>query len=981
MEWLFIIGMGAVLVGLWGRVQKLERRLRDLQEETRSHWRAFASEAVVSERSRPDAEFVGEPEPEPQVEPAPEPEPEKTLAWSAPAEEPTVSEPLPPPAPLGAEDVAPAEADTSYSSTKFDFEDIFGRRLPIWAGGIALAAGGIFLVIYAIEQGLMGPEVRTALSFVFGLLLLGAAEAAYQFEERVADPRVRQALAGAGLATLYAAFYLAGAQYGLIGPGLAFAGLALVTAVALALTSRFGLPTAVLGLLGGFATPVLVASEEANVPVLAFYLALLTAGLALTAKRMGQRWLGLAAMAGGFLWGVLMLAGLPSETEDVVAIGLYLLALGALVPLLLADDAKLPLARLASGAIAAAQMGALVSLAGYDLLTWGLYLLLAAALAVLAWRIPALRPAGALVAAVGVILLATWPEPMVRDFIVVMVGFGAIVLGAPLGLLWRRDSQVLELAQVSLGALALGLVCRFHFGSSDNELFLPGLSVGLTILSATAALAVWRAWLDEALSRYLALPTATAALLSFGALHVVLPDWAEVLGAVAVTLVLAEIMRRMQVAALAALGWAGGVLTLVTLFSTGGILEELSRAVGNPYGDVDRGRALIRWIAATLPFAALALLEWRRRWRRAAEILAGLCGYVVLAQVIPAEWLAWTAALVAVALLWWQRERTGLWGALLAVALLWSLHPVAIWIGLGFEAISGLPMLVSDLPTWTGALRYVMPLALAAGFAAWRVEERRKLALTLAALAGAAGTVVLHVLYKQLFAIADDSAFVALGMAERTVWQALLIGGGIALARFVPRTPWRATGMALIAAGLWHFTLFGFLLHNPLWDAQATDALPLANWLAPAYLAAGVAVWWLTRLPEGMLRDRLRRLGDGVLMLLISFWALSELRHSFAGSLLTSVPMSQTEDLLRSLLGIVLALGFLWWGSRNNQRTWRIGSLVLMLIAVLKVFLVDAAGLEGLLRIASFLALGVSLIGIGWIYSRQLSSRVPEPVV
>ena len=34
-----------------------------------------------------------------------------------------------------------------------------------------------------------------------------------------------------------------------------------------------------------------------------------------------------------------------------------------------------------------------------------------------------------------------------------------------------------------------------------------------------------------------------------------------------------------------------------------------------------------------------------------------------------------------------------------------------------------------------------------------------------------------------------------------------------------------------------------------------------------------------------------------------------------------------------------------------------------------------AAGLDGLLRVASFMALGFSLIGIGWVYSRQLRSQ------
>ena len=52
-----------------------------------------------------------------------------------------------------------------------------------------------------------------------------------------------------------------------------------------------------------------------------------------------------------------------------------------------------------------------------------------------------------------------------------------------------------------------------------------------------------------------------------------------------------------------------------------------------------------------------------------------------------------------------------------------------------------------------------------------------------------------------------------------------------------------------------------------------------------------------------------------------------------------------------------------------------------MIAAVAKVFLVDASGLDGLLRIASFVALGLSLIGIGWLYSRFLGTeREPAPV-
>ena len=82
--------------------------------------------------------------------------------------------------------------------------------------------------------------------------------------------------------------------------------------------------------------------------------------------------------------------------------------------------------------------------------------------------------------------------------------------------------------------------------------------------------------------------------------------------------------------------------------------------------------------------------------------------------------------------------------------------------------------------------------------------------------------------------------------------------------------------------------------------------------------------------------------------------------------------MTEWEDILRSILGIVLAIGFLLWGILRGLRDWRIASLAIMILAVAKVFLFDASGLDGLLRISSFVALGLSLIGIGWLYSRYL---------
>src|SRR3546814_7407470 len=89
-------------------------------------------------------------------------------------------------------------------------------------------------------------------------------------------------------------------------------------------------------------------------------------------------------------------------------------------------------------------------------------------------------------------------------------------------------------------------------------------------------------------------------------------------------------------------------------------------------------------------------------------------------------------------------------------------------------------------------------------------------------------------------------------------------------------------------------------------------------------------------------------------MALVALFAWATLRHAFHGSLLIDAGTAPAENILRSLLLLLLAIGFLLWGIRVGRRDWRLASLVLMLAAAGKVFLFDASGLEGLLRIGSF---------------------------
>jgi len=69
---------------------------------------------------------------------------------------------------------------------------------------------------------------------------------------------------------------------------------------------------------------------------------------------------------------------------------------------------------------------------------------------------------------------------------------------------------------------------------------------------------------------------------------------------------------------------------------------------------------------------------------------------------------------------------------------------------------------------------------------------------------------------------------------------------------------------------------------------------------------------------------------------------------------------------------LLLAIAFIGAGIRLPEKALRLAGLLLLTATILKAFLLDAAALEGLLRILSFVALGLVLIGIGRAYGPVL---------
>ena len=945
-EVLLLIAILGFLAHLDRRVKRLERQWEDVWGPRR-HWE---QEPVFEHAS----------------EPAPAAEPAAPLAMAEPpaltAEAPVEPEMWVPQPVLETVEPEPepaAEAPEEERVGGFGFEELFGRRLPIWAGGITLAVAGMLIVKLSIEAGLLSPPVRVIMGTIFGLLLIGGAELALRQEERVRDARVRQALAGAGIASLYASILVAANLYHLVGPLMAMLGMAAVTALALGLSLRFGAPSALLGLAGGLAAPALIGSDEPNIPLLSLYLALAVGGLTTVSRGQRWAWLGISALVGGFGWGLLLMLGGALSAPDTISVGLYLLLIGVALPMMGFAGGWRDRLRLVAAIAAAAQVAALVATGDFSLLNWGLFGLISLAMLWLAWREPSLERLPPVGLVIALLLLGAWPEPELGQFALV-AGGAALIYGVPaLVRLWRERGGLIEAGQ--LAAITVGnlFIPMFHFyredGTSDLEFGL--LALALAALAATSAALGWRMAELRDDARFAILSTSSALLLAAAA-TLLLPGWAIGGAMAAVGLCLLHVGQVADDKRLEPISW---------IFAAAGLMAGPATAISDGPSD---WQELLRWGLLATVSAAFAWRARLRYGRVVAQFAAPLLLVAALQPIVPERWEPLIAPLALVGLAAAPLRLVPAMAAALLVIVGWALIPLGLWSAGAVPTILADPMLISDVPVVEDVLlKLLIPAALLIS-SLWLARGRlgaseRAVGLGVGAVLAA---VAAHSLYKQMFAIGSAEAFVAYGLAERTLWEALLLGGAAALWRF--RQP--LAGTVLLGAAFAHSALYTLLIHNPLWAEQAVGALPLLNLIPLAYAVPAAAVLAIRRLPA--VREAVpERAFTLTWMLLILLFAASMLRQLFHGSILVEPGLTQAEDIARSILAIALAIGFLLWGIKSKQRDWRIGSLVLMLGAVAKVFLWDTQGLEGLTRIASFVALGFSLIGIGWLYSRQLA--------
>lgn len=776
----------------------------------------------------------------------------------------------------------------------------FAQNWLIWAGGATVAIAGVFLVKYGIEYGLLGPTQRLAAGFLFGLALIFGAEWMYRREAKSETRMVAQALASAGLATLFAVLYGAHALYGLIGPQTSAILLAVVGFSGIGLALRFGAFIAALGLAGNYVMPILMNAPDPSIPLHYFYLTVVNgAGLALLLRRPWY-WLGWVVLIGGFGWSLLWIAMVSNVLADRAVVGAYVLVLGTMF--------------WAVGALASRPRWSIVS--PFNLA-----------------HLP-------LVEALSIIAL-------------ISAGLQSI------GLAHIGHYDELALAQLALFAV-LGLAAA---ASRPNlELLAPIIGVIIAV-----AIVYWP------------LPSFAPALTELGR-------------AVGSTDSFDPFYRFLVALAVFAVGFAGTSLAMLRRSTwpylwamLGGGSPVVLAALG--YWRVADFAPDAGWATAELLAAALALLGTQQsaqhRGQRGAEaalatyavaVVAGLAAALVM--VLREAWLtvALSAMLPAIAEI---NRRVTVRG----------LRPLALLITVVVAArLLTNPYVLDYTPNNPAAAQlwlfygYGLPMIFCQIAARMFRRERDD---SLVALLEAVSLAFLACLlsFSVRIQIAGSLTASSFDLAERSLHGLVFLTLGYGLLsvhRYEPRrvTLWAARTLTVLGS-----LFVGInLLFNPLWSGETVGHKLVIDLLLLAYGIPAV-VYGALRHAFAKRGERIAMTLSGAATLFLSFVYLTlEIRHAFQGPRLDGAYPFNAEMYAYSAgwllyAGVLLALGFL--ARRLDLLRLGLGAL---LIVALKVFLIDMSALTGLYRVASFLGLGLTFMGVGWLIKRYgIKAHEPRP--
>ncbi|CAM5223952.1 DUF2339 domain-containing protein [Alishewanella longhuensis] len=165
------------------------------------------------------------------------------------------------------------------------------------------------------------------------------------------------------------------------------------------------------------------------------------------------------------------------------------------------------------------------------------------------------------------------------------------------------------------------------------------------------------------------------------------------------------------------------------------------------------------------------------------------------------------------------------------------------------------------------------------------------------------------------------------------------------------------------------------LYYNPYFSAQPLGSWPLLNWLLLLWAIPALCCFALAKLPQP---NSYQPLAYYIAAGFASLYLLSSVRHFWQGGQISlSLATSNAEHYSYSLVLLLLAVLLIVVAELKHWQVLRKSGFVLLSLVVVKVFVFDLNELQGLLRAASFIGLGLSLVLLSAMFQR-LQRRSPS---
>ena len=970
------------------RVEDFETRLRGLEAELqmlrRTPGESETEQPFTSEKEAEEGKpFIPPTVTQPsQIRPSSVPPPLPPEVIAAATSVPSPALPQPP----AAEPRAPKP-----SLPAINWEQFMGAKLFAWIGGLALFLGVAFFVKYSFEHNLVPPEMRVAIGFAVGLGLVIGGLALKRKENRV----TAQTLCATGVLILYAVTFACRSFYHFAFFGLVptFLLMTLITVVAFLLAVRLNaIMVAILGMAGGFLTPILLSAGQDNPFGLFGYILLLDIGLLMVTRR--KQWSALPIL--GAVGTVLMQIAWVTQfflREE------YFLANRVLVPMAIFLGFELLFCTAlgttkrgskSENAFAAAAIGT-----GGAAILWGFYflsfqtfgnrpaLLLSyifladialLSIALVKEKLVALSTVTGLAVFTFLAIWTAWYLTTQNLYVALLAFFVFALLHSVAPLLLHRFRKI-DLAWWShlFPALALVLILMPVFNLTEVSFLVWPLVFCVDLLAILFAVAT------GALLSILAVLLLTFVVLGAWMFRIPielagLPDSLLLLGVFAIFFVLAAIWASRQLA-------------------TGA--DSTTIAAGKLFGDFNKPANVaiqLPALSATLPFILLIMVTLRLPLMNPSPVFGLALVFVVLllgmAKIFSLDLLSAVALGATLALEYaWHSARFSADHAMLALA--WYIGFAAVFTV--FPFLFHRRFATKTVPWATAAL--AAPLHFLLVYDVMRTAYPNGMAGLIPAAFSVASLLGLIVLLKRtpaesparnaqlalfggaalffitlIFPIQFDRQWITLGWALE----------GVALCWLFHRVPHH--GLRLVGTALLVVAFVRLALNPAVFSYHARSVSPILNWYLYTYGIVTVCLFAAARLlapPRNLILGRnirplLYTLGTILAFLLLNIEIADYFSRSGMATLTFQFSGNFARDMSYSIAWATFALALLIIGIRRTARSVRYASLGLLGVTILKLFLHDLSQLDQLYRIAAFVVVAIIAILASFLYQRFL---------